>query len=126
MHLAVFGGESTLRTYYRVWGSECEHSAIVESMMHVLSSYHVLLIHDDCCVYLLRPHCGAVHYRRYGSVFEGAIDHMFRNSGLKATDKFLDIGCGIGSIVLQAAAWAGCQAAVSNRASWRTAVNTSC
>lgn len=38
---------------------------------------------------------------------------MFRKSKLKAHHKFLDIGCGIGSIVLQAAAWAGCQAAVS-------------
>lgn len=37
---------------------------------------------------------------------------MFRKSYLKSTHKFLDIGCGIGSIVLQAAAWAGCQAAV--------------
>ncbi|CAM9408873.1 unnamed protein product [Ectocarpus sp. 4 AP-2014] len=47
----------------------------------------------------------------YGSVFEAAVDLMFRNSKLTANHKFLDIGCGIGSIVLQAAAWAGCQAA---------------
>ncbi|CAM9638644.1 unnamed protein product, partial [Hapterophycus canaliculatus] len=47
----------------------------------------------------------------YGSVFEAAVDQMFRNSKLTSEHKFLDIGCGIGSIVLQAAAWAGCQAA---------------
>lgn len=50
---------------------------------------------------------------RYGSVFEPAVDLMFRTSKLTSKHKFLDIGCGIGSIVLQAAAWAGCQAAVS-------------
>lgn len=51
---------------------------------------------------------------RYGSVFEPAVDLMFRTSKLTSKHKFLDIGCGIGSIVLQAAAWAGCQAAVSS------------
>ncbi|CAM9598367.1 unnamed protein product, partial [Sphacelaria rigidula] len=54
---------------------------------------------------------GANRTAMYGSVYEGAVDHLFRNSNLTANDKFLDIGCGIGSIVLQAAAWAGCQAA---------------
>ena len=52
---------------------------------------------------------------RYGSVFEAAVDLMFRKSKLTSEHKFLDIGCGIGSIVLQAAAWAGCQAAVRGR-----------
>lgn len=52
---------------------------------------------------------------RYGSVFEAAVDEMFRQSKLTSDHKFLDIGCGIGSIVLQAAGWAGCQAAVSAR-----------
>lgn len=46
-------------------------------------------------------------------MFEAAVDQMFRKSNLTSQHKFLDIGCGIGSIVLQAAAWAGCQAAVS-------------
>lgn len=41
------------------------------------------------------------------------MDEMFRQSKLTSEHKFLDIGCGIGSVVLQAAAWAGCQAAVS-------------
>lgn len=45
-------------------------------------------------------------------MFEAAVDEMFRQSKLTSDHKFLDIGCGIGSIVLQAAGWAGCQAAV--------------
>ncbi|CAN0039041.1 unnamed protein product [Pylaiella littoralis] len=53
---------------------------------------------------------GANRTAMYGSVFEAAVDQMFRNSKLTSRHKFLDIGCGIGSIVLQAAAWAGCQA----------------
>lgn len=40
---------------------------------------------------------------------------MFRKSRLARRHKFLDIGCGIGSIGLQAAAWAGCQASVRSR-----------
>lgn len=51
--------------------------------------------------------------RRYGSIYEEAVDFMFRECGLTAEDRFLDIGSGIGQIVTQAAAWAGCPAAVS-------------
>ncbi|CAN0426458.1 unnamed protein product, partial [Discosporangium mesarthrocarpum] len=47
---------------------------------------------------------------RYGALFEGAADFMFRACKLVKKDVFLDIGSGIGSIVLQAAAWAGCAA----------------
>ncbi|CAM9590755.1 unnamed protein product, partial [Laminaria digitata] len=53
---------------------------------------------------------GANRTAMYGSVFEAAVDEMFRQSKLTSDHKFLDIGCGIGSIVLQAAGWAGCQA----------------
>lgn len=64
-------------------------------------------------------------YHRYGSVFEAAVDEMFRQSKLTSDHKFLDIGCGIGSIVLQAAGWAGCQAAVSAGPTVATARPTS-
>lgn len=38
---------------------------------------------------------------------------MFRECGLSVSDRFLDIGSGIGQVVVQAAAWAGCKSAVS-------------
>lgn len=53
-------------------------------------------------------------FDRYGSIYEDAVDFMLRECGLRATDRFLDIGSGIGQIVMQAAAWAGCPSAVSN------------
>lgn len=37
---------------------------------------------------------------------------MFRKAGLGSTDRFLDIGSGIGQVVAQAAAWAGCESVV--------------
>lgn len=54
-----------------------------------------------------------VSRRRYGSIYEEVVDFMFRKCGLTALDRFLDIGSGIGQIVTQAAAWAGCPSAVS-------------
>lgn len=72
-------------------------------LFSVFSSVFVFFIHDNVFIF------------RYGSVFEPAVDLMFRTSKLTSKHKFLDIGCGIGSIVLQAAAWAGCQAAVSDK-----------
>ncbi|CAN0439756.1 unnamed protein product, partial [Discosporangium mesarthrocarpum] len=48
----------------------------------------------------------------YGALFEGAVDFMFRECGLTQAHRFLDISCGIGIIVLQAAVFAGCKAVV--------------
>ncbi|CAN0014018.1 unnamed protein product [Scytosiphon promiscuus] len=45
----------------------------------------------------------------YGSICEGAVDFIFRTVGLTSEDCFLDIGSGLGQIVMQAAAWAGCR-----------------
>lgn len=61
---------------------------------------------------------------RYGSIYEEVVDFMFRECGLTAEDRFLDIGSGIGQIVTQAAAWAGCSAAVS--IAIRIAIRTAC
>eukprot|EP00903_Cladosiphon_okamuranus_P012253 g11491.t1 len=44
----------------------------------------------------------------YGSIYEGVTDFIFRTCGLKSQDCFVDIGSGLGQIVTQAAAWAGC------------------
>ena len=49
---------------------------------------------------------------RYGSIYEDLVDFMFRCVGLSGSDRFLDIGSGIGQVVMQAAAWAGCASAV--------------
>ncbi|CAM9797130.1 unnamed protein product [Ectocarpus sp. 6 AP-2014] len=45
----------------------------------------------------------------YGSICAGAADFIFRICGLTSRDCFLDIGSGLGQIVTQAAAWAGCR-----------------
>lgn len=50
--------------------------------------------------------------RRYGSIYVGVVDFIFRTCELSAQDCFLDIGSGIGPIVMQAAAWAGCRSLV--------------
>ncbi|CAM9090433.1 unnamed protein product [Ascophyllum nodosum] len=47
----------------------------------------------------------------YGSIYEDLVDFMFRCVGLSGSDRFLDIGSGIGQVVMQAAAWAGCASA---------------
>lgn len=49
---------------------------------------------------------------RYGSIYEGVADFIFRACGLTRHDCFLDIGSGLGQIVTQAAAWAGCRSLV--------------
>ncbi|CAN0560483.1 unnamed protein product, partial [Ectocarpus sp. 12 AP-2014] len=49
---------------------------------------------------------------RYGSICAGAADFIFRICGLTSHDCFLDIGSGLGQIVTQAAAWAGCRSLV--------------
>ncbi|CAM9700249.1 unnamed protein product [Phaeothamnion confervicola] len=47
----------------------------------------------------------------YGSLHPNAIQVMLRESGLKRTGTFVDVGSGVGQIVLQAAATYGCRAA---------------
>lgn len=50
--------------------------------------------------------------KRYGSLYEDLVDFVFRSVNLSCNDHFLDIGSGIGQIVMQAAAWAGCHSTV--------------
>lgn len=50
---------------------------------------------------------------RYGSICDQAVDRILRDCGVTENDRFLDIGSGIGQVVMQAAACVGCHAVVS-------------